>query len=95
MVFDVLFEELIDDLVITSWVQITIDTVLFLIQSRVGFLEIVNAGVLADEVVALIPIVVPGLLDQEGLKFLLVYPLRLHTDFDDHFNYLLKIKSLN
>jgi hypothetical protein len=75
MVFDVLFEELIDDLVITGWVQITIDTVLFLIQSRVGFLEIVNAGVLADEVVTLIPIVVPGLLDQERLKFLLVYSL--------------------
>ena len=89
MVLDVFLEELVYHLVVGGWVQVAVDSVLLFVEASVGFGEVVVAGILGDVVVGLVSVVVPGLLNEKRFKLLLIYPLRLHPDLNEHFYYFL------
>jgi len=86
MILDVLLEELVYHLVVGGWVQVAVDSVLLFVESSVGFGEVVVAGILGDVVVGLVSVVVSGLLNEKRFELLLIYPLRLHPDLNEHFD---------
>ena len=50
---------------------------------------------LGDVMVGLIPVVVPGPLDESRLEFLLVDLARLHSNLNEHLNDALNVDFLN
>ena len=75
MVFNILPQEDIEDLVHARWVQVTIDPVSLFLETSVGFLQVRGAAIVCDELVTLVVEVVSSLLDQRGLELLLIDPL--------------------
>ena len=76
-------------------VQVRVDSVRLFGQSGVCLGQISVARVLRDEQVGLVPIVVTCFHNQRSFEFLLVYLSRLDADFDQHFDALLKVNSLD
>jgi hypothetical protein len=63
-------------------VEIGVDAILLLVESRIGFHQISVARVLRDEGIGLISVIVPGLINERRLKLLLVDLSGLHSDLN-------------
>ena len=75
--------------------QIAVNSIRFLLESRIGFDQIGIAWVLWYEIIRLIPVVVSCLIDQRSLEFLFVNTFGLKANFDEHLYTFLYILSFN
>jgi uncharacterized membrane protein YhaH (DUF805 family) len=64
MVFDVLLQEFVDELLHRRWMQVAVDSILLFLVPIIGLDQISIARVLRDILVAFIAVIIFGLLDQ-------------------------------
>ena len=64
MVFDVLLQEFVDELLHRRWMQVAVDSVLLFLVPIIGLDQVSIARVLRDILVAFIAVIIFGLLDQ-------------------------------
>jgi len=64
MVFDVLLQEFVDELLHRRWMQVAVDSILLFLVPIIGLDQVSIARVLRDILVAFIAVIIFGLLDQ-------------------------------
>lgn len=92
---DVLVQETLDQLRLRAGGQVRLHSVVFLLETLVGLLQIGRATTVRNKLLGLGAVVIRGFLEQNLFKFLLVYFARMHSYLQQHLDCLAHLRLLD